>query len=65
MSENESGLDDELSIPWRTLIAPSMKKESTKPVTPQVAPARIKTIPRKNFLLTLSLILPATSPKNE
>jgi len=65
MMEKERGLDEELSIPWTTLIAPSTASELTAPLMPIVTEARMTTRPRKNFLFTESVILPATRPKTE
>jgi len=65
MIEKESGLELEFNIPCTTLMADRIKNELVTEDTPIVTEAKIITMPRNNFLLTLSEILPATSPKNE
>ena len=59
------GFDDVFRRAWNTRITTSIPNEFTAPVTPHVAPAKIRMAPSAIFLLILSLALPATSPKNE
>lgn len=63
MREKESGFEAEFIIPWMTLMAPNTANEVVKAETPIVKEASMTTIPKKNFLLTWSEILPAISPK--
>ena len=44
-------------------MAARTPKDVLNPVTPIVIDARATTSPKKNFLLTLSEICPATNPK--
>jgi hypothetical protein len=65
MIEKDRGFELEFNIPWNTLIAESTKNELVTEEIPIVAEAKMITMPRKSFLLTLSEILPATRPKKE
>lgn len=65
MREKDNGLELEFNIPCTTLMADSTKNELVTDEIPIVAEAKMMTMPRKNFLLTLSETLPAISPKKE